>query len=160
MEEYYEYCNEELIMDEEELATFFSKYDALDLYGIGKILNNVNYTDYDVTNEQKILSLVADLKNYQYALDCIENNFDYNDEILKYDISLISRNNKELTDKELKFLFMMTEYSSAFISLALNYLENNYDKEDEILLNQIDLLKKSLHEEIYSRFHNKTIKLS
>lgn len=160
MEEYFEFGNDEIMMDDDELATFYSKYNALELFGISRILNNVNYTDYDVTNEQKMLSLAADLKNYQYAMDCIENGINYNEELLKYDVSLISKNNKELNDKELKYLYMMTEYSSAFIGLTLNYSENTYNREDEVLLNQIDLLNKSLHNEIYNRIKGKRIKLS
>ena len=52
-EEYYEFSEEEIRMDDNELRDFFNKYSFLDLYVMNKIFENVDSIDFETTNEQK-----------------------------------------------------------------------------------------------------------
>ncbi len=155
-EEYYEFSEDEIRMDDKELMEFFNKYDFLDLFVMSKIFENVDYVDFDVTNEQEKLNTVFKTKQDEFVDKCFRKGFNsvgIQDKIKNYSIDQLFRKNNLLNEKELKFLYMMVEYASSFIELIQNYPENNFNEEDYYTLMELDFLQNTLHREIYKRIN-------
>ena len=155
-EEYYEFSEEEIRMDDNELRDFFNKYSFLDLYVMNKIFENVDSIDFETTNEQKMLNDVFKFKENDFFNNCFRNglnSFGIRDKIVSYTIDQLFRKNKLLNEKELKFLYMMVDYASSFIDLVQNYPDVNYNEEDSSMLMELDFLQNTLHREIYDRIY-------
>ena len=155
-EEYYEFSEEEIRMDDNELRDFFNKYSFLDLYVMNKIFENVDSIDFETTNEQKMLNDVFKFKENDFFNKCFRNglnSFGIRDKIESYTIDQLFRKNKLLNEKELKFLYMMVDYASSFIDLVQNYPDVNYNEEDSSMLMELDFLQNTLHREIYDRIY-------
>ena len=155
-EEYYEFSEEEIRMNEDELLKFFNKYNYLDLFIMNKMFENIDYVDFETTNEQKVLNKVFNFKENDFVNKCYRNgisNTGIQNIVENYSIDKLFRKNKLLNEKELKFLYMMTDFASSFIDLAINYPEMNYNENDYSMLMGLDFLHTTLHNEIYNKVY-------
>ena len=137
-----------LNLNEEELINYFEKYNVQELETFKTIFEYIY--DYDVTNEITILNEVYENRfrksAEEYCVPIKTTNFQATD---------LTKRNGELTDKEVEFLYLLTDDARLCLSSI-----NHYDVEE--LYNAVDDIAETSYEEMEARkrMKGKTIKLN
>ena len=136
--------NNTLNLNEEELINFFEKYNTQELETFKTIFEYVY--DYDITNEITILNEIYENRFKDYCVPVEETN---------YQTTNLVKKNGQLTDKEVEFLYLLTDDARLCLSSI-----NHYDVEE--LYKAIDDIAEVAYEEmdIRKRIKGKTLKLN
>ena len=128
-------------MNNEELKEFFDKYSIIDLESFEVIFKYNNYNDIknilEIARQVYIKKYIELIDKYNFVLE----NMDFK-------ISNIKEKNNLLSDKELEFLYKLTDSSLIYLSDI-----NNIDFKNEIL--DIYILKNSIWNELNKRMNLK-----
>lgn len=128
-------------MNNEELKEFFDKYSIIDLESFEVVFKYNNYNDIknilEIARQVYIKKYIELIDKYNFVLG----NMDFK-------ISNIKEKNNLLSDKELEFLYKLTDSSLIYLSDI-----NNIDFKNEIL--DIYILKNSIWNELNKRMNLK-----
>lgn len=128
-------------MNNEELKEFFDKYSIIDLESFEVVFKYNNYNDIknilEIARQVYIKKYIELIDKYNFVLE----NMDFK-------ISNIKEKNNLLSDKELEFLYKLTDSSLIYLSDI-----NNIDFKNEIL--DIYILKNSIWNELNKRMNLK-----
>lgn len=128
-------------MNNEELKEFFDKYSIIDLESFEVVFKYNNYNDIknilEIARQVYIKKYIELIDKYNFVL-----------ENMNFKISNIKEKNNLLSDKELEFLYKLTDSSLIYLSDI-----NNIDFKNEIL--DIYILKNSIWNELNKRMNLK-----
>lgn len=139
-ENYANYSKNKIDITDTELEEFFKKYNSVELKNFITILDNARY-DWNVYNIFMIYKKILNDKNIYNDQETLDN---YNEKLEISKISDLRFKNKNLNDKELKFIYTLVDSALSFLNF-----KNNPD--DENLIKDIYCLDKSLYEEMIVR---------
>lgn len=143
------FCKENLDMSQEELETFFNKYNIIELEEFNKIFENVK--DYELEEV-----LTAARKVYKEKWEACLAEYEIPVRHYNFNVLDITKKNNLLSDKEIIFLNTLVENASLFVSSIQEYQEvykNIIDDFscDEYEIEKILKLEEELNKEVMNR---------